>query len=112
MKFRPCNQSGNVLLIALATTSIIGVALASYLSLTAAQNTSTARSQSWNLAIPAAESGIEEALTHLYYNGQSNLAVNGWTLATDGSYTKQFTMGDTYYVVSMDGTRNPIIKSE
>ena len=103
------HQKGNVLLIALATTSIMGLTLASYLTLTSSQNVNTSRGQSWNLAIPVAEAGIEEALTQLYYNGVTNLTANNWTFS-GGQYTKQRSLdGTNYYNVQIAATPNPTI---
>jgi hypothetical protein len=86
--------------------------LAGYLSLTASQANATMRSQSWNMCIPEAEAGIEEALTHLYYNGGSNLAVNGW-VPSGGNYAKQRgdNGADYYYVVQISSNSNPTITS-
>jgi hypothetical protein len=103
------HQNGNVLLIALATTTIMGLTLASYLTLTSSQNVNTSRGQSWNLAIPVAEAGIEEALTQLYYNGVTNLTANNWTYS-GSRYTKQRTLdGTNYYNVQISTNANPII---
>src|SRR6185436_7635473 len=103
------HQKGNVLLIALATTSIMALTLASYLTLTSSQNVNTSRGQSWNLAIPVAEAGIEEALTQLYYNGVTNLTANNWTYS-GGQYTKQRSLdGTNYYKVQIAATANPTI---
>jgi hypothetical protein len=102
-------QKGNVLLIALATTSIMGLTLASYLTLTSSQNVNTSRGQSWNLAIPVAEAGIEEALTQLYYNGVTNLAANNWTYS-GSQYTKRRSLdGTNYYNVQISTNANPTI---
>jgi Tfp pilus assembly protein PilX len=106
------HQKGNVLLIALATTSIMGLTLASYLTLTSSQNVNTSRGQSWNLAIPVAEAGLEEALTQLYYNGVTNLTANNWTYS-GGQYTKQRSLdGTNYYNVQISANANPTIISQ
>src|SRR5439155_11333219 len=106
------HQKGNVLLIALATTSIMGLTLASYLTLTSSQNVNTSRGQSWNLAIPVAEAGIEEALTQLYYNSITNLTANNWTYST-GQYTKQRSLdGTNYYKVQIQANVNPTITAQ
>src|ERR1041384_7325943 len=78
MKIPLSNESqGSVLLVTLLTSVIIGIGLASYLTLVSSQNYSTMRSLAWNTATPLAEAGIEEALTHL--NDDSNLTANYWT---------------------------------
>ena len=78
-------HQGSVLLVALLTAWVIGIALVSYLTLIANQNRSTYRSLSWNTCIPVLEAGIEEALTQIHYAGNTaNFGANQWTYnATD-----------------------------
>src|SRR5438477_7070151 len=86
---------GSVLLVTLLTSVILGIGLASYLSLVSSQNYSTMRSLAWNAATPLAEAGIEEALTHL--NDDTNLAANNWTSQLINGrtvYKKQRNFGD------------------
>ena len=99
-------QDGSALLVALGLTLVLSIALASYLSLTLNERALGTRSGDWNAAIPVAEAGVEEALTHLYYYGTNNLATNGyWTLGTDGMYHKSRTLASgTYYTAIQMGT--------
>src|ERR1041384_363905 len=83
----PRQSSGSALLIAVIFSGLLGLALASFLTLTTNDVRSTARSETWNLCMPVLEAGIEEALTHCYYNFNTNLATNGWVL-TNGVYCK------------------------
>ena len=103
------SRRGSVLMVTLMTTVIIGIALASFLTLTRAQNRSTYRSQTWNAAIPVVEAGIEEALAHLNNNclsnginiGVVNWTADGWSAVT-GGYTKSNSLpGGTYYSVTI-----------
>jgi len=112
MRIQLSRNHGNILIVAVCTTAVIGVALTGYLSLTTNQSKATMRSQAWNLCIPAAEAGVEEALTHLYYSGGSNLAVNGW-VAHDGKFVKQRGgNGDpTCYITAISSDPNPTIVS-
>lgn len=73
------NCPGNVLLVCAVTLGAVGLVLVTYLQLGSTQQILTARSQSWNAALPVAEAGIEEALTHLNWNRGTNLASQGWT---------------------------------
>jgi len=88
MKIKTNKQpQGSMLLVTMLTAFIVGMALASYLTLVSVQNQSTLRSQSWNSAVPVMEAGVEEALTALQYYGTTNLASGGWTLNSyDGFY--------------------------
>ena len=83
------NAQGSVLLVTMLTAFIVGLALASYLTLVSVQNQSTLRSLSWNSSVPAMEAGIEEALTALQYYGTTNLVAGGWSMnSSDGFYHK------------------------
>ena len=97
-------------MVCLVTTAIIGFTLASFLMLVRAQNRSTMRSLTWNAAIPVAEAGLEEALTHLNRVGSAGLGVSGWELV-DGKYSVTRFLGDSYYVVSVTPTASPVIVS-
>jgi hypothetical protein len=109
-------QSGNILVMTIITTALIGFVLAAFLTLAGAQNRSTYRSQNWNSSIPVLEAGVEEALAHLNRNclsngvnsgvinwtadgWQSNYVVGGWMVMKTNS------MPDgTYYVVRIYNT--------
>ena len=110
MKIRPSRkESGSVLAACLCTVAIMGITLAAYLDLVAAQNLSIARSQAWNSAIPIIECGLEEALAHLYQNG-TNLAVDGWTANASG-FSKFRYAGDGWAYVTISNTTPPVIYS-
>ncbi|MEW6306313.1 MAG: hypothetical protein AB1705_22840 [Verrucomicrobiota bacterium] len=94
MRIRLSRESGSAVLICLIVASIMGMALASYLSLVSAQHLSVARSQAWNISVPVVEGGIEEALSHLYYNGPTNLGTAGWSADYFGHYNKWRQVGD------------------
>src|SRR5436190_6779598 len=83
----PCGERGNVLFSVIAISGIIGLALATNLTLTMNQARLVARSQSWNAALAVAEAGVEESLTHLYNDYVTNMAFNGWA-ATASGYSK------------------------
>src|SRR3954471_1694754 len=78
---------GNVLFSVIAISGIIGLALATNLTLTNNQTRLVARSQSWNAALAVAEAGVEESLTHLYKDYGTNMAFNGWAAGSSG-YSK------------------------
>jgi hypothetical protein len=109
-KRRSSRRRGSALLVILVTVAVIGIALAGYLDLVSSQNLSTMRSQQWNSAIPIAEAGIEEALTHLYYNPVDR-ATNGWDLGVDG-FTKERTLGDSKFIVTISTESSPQITAK
>src|SRR3989442_5824699 len=97
---------GSVLLVALLTAWVIGIALVSYLTMIANQNRSTYRSLTWNMCIPVLEAGVEEALTQIHYAAiTANFGANQWTYnATDGRYHKTRVLTNSegsYYDVSI-----------
>src|ERR1051325_1225181 len=82
------HPGGSALLIAVIFSALLGIVLASFLKLTTNDVRSGTRSEAWNRCIPVLEAGIEEALTHCYYNFNASLAANGWALGTNGLYSK------------------------
>ncbi|MBI5799411.1 MAG: hypothetical protein HZA92_01615 [Verrucomicrobia bacterium] len=76
-------RAGSVLVVTLLIAMVIGITLAAFMDLSSAQHRSVVRSGVWNSCIPMAESGLEEALTHVFLNS-SNLASQGWTMTTTG----------------------------
>jgi len=105
---------GIVLVTTLATVLVLGIIVASYLTLSNQVSKSVARSQAWNQTIPVLESGIEEALTQLYYAGTNSwlLTSNSWTYGLDGLYHKKRVFADgTFFNVSIQPASNPVIVS-
>jgi hypothetical protein len=100
-------QHGGVLLVIMIVTALMGTALASYMSLVKSENRSAMRSLAWNSALPVAEAGIEEALTHLYYNPTTR-SVNGWTEGSEG-YAKERWLGNSKYRVTISTNNSPTI---
>src|SRR5262245_33484865 len=108
----PPKNHGSALTLTLLTALVIGIAMASYLSLTSSQNVSTMRSMAWNNALTVVEAGVEEALTQLHYTGITNLSANSWTYAS-GLYNKTRTLGDnTYFDVTIRPVEPPVIVSK
>ncbi len=103
-------DSGSILTILLIIMTIMGITLASYLGLVRNQNLSTMRSQAWNLAIPVAEAGIEEAMAHLNHD-PTNRTVDGWTLQGT-NYVKERYVGTSKYIVKIANSSPPIIVAE
>ncbi|MBI2948407.1 MAG: hypothetical protein HYY23_12250 [Verrucomicrobia bacterium] len=110
MKIRQTTNQGSTLLITLVTVGIIGLYMAAYLNLVSNQNLAITRSVHWNSAIPIAEAGIEEALTHLQFNPFDREA-NGWTVDERG-YTKERHLGEGKYVVTISTNYSPDIVSK
>jgi hypothetical protein len=110
MKIKSRSDAGNVLVISIVTCMLMGMGLASYLTLVQSQNRMVMRSRTWNAAIPVAEAGIEEALTHLNVCGDSNRATNGWSWI-DQQFVISRTFDNFRYSVGLDSSNQPIIFS-
>ncbi|NJN05941.1 MAG: hypothetical protein HC814_05600 [Rhodobacteraceae bacterium] len=110
----PKQCRGSVLLATVVVMGIISLALGSYLSLVATQNRTVVSALTWNTALPYAEAGVEEALTHIYRSGGSNFGANGWAAVgtnwtrtnaiTDGSYRMSIAGDSTKFTVVATGT--------
>jgi hypothetical protein len=103
-------NQGSILFVALILSIIIGLSLASYLSLTAGQQQSVARSQRWNGALNVAEAGIEEGLAQVN-NSPEDFSANGWP-ASGTNYGPQIrTLANGRYGVIVKGNDTPTIYS-
>src|SRR5437016_8702496 len=97
------STAGSVLIIALVFCVIMGLSLASYLTLSRVQQLSVTRSQWWNASIAITEAGVEDGMAHI--NTPSVLsdifATDGYALQLDGSYTVTRQMSNGYYTVTI-----------
>jgi hypothetical protein len=100
-------SGGNILILTVVITAIVGFTLASYLTMVKYQNLATMRSQAWNASVPIIEAGIEDALTHLNSHADSGvLATDGWQ-QYGSLYWIQRALGDAYYVVTISNYSGP-----
>ena len=112
MKTTPQKQprtNASVLIISLIISGILCLSLLSYLSLVNQQNVSVARSQAWNVALAAAEAGIEEGMAQINVNfGTNNMGsanANGWSGPSGGIYgPKTTTITPASYTATIDTT--------
>jgi hypothetical protein len=94
---------------------VIMSVMASFLALVSSRYKITVRARSWNAALPLAEAGVEEALTHL--QNDANATDNGWTASTVGGQpvnVKQRKFADgSYFDVTLYGAASgsPVIYS-
>lgn len=109
-------HAGSVLMVALLTAFIIGLGLASYLTLIHTQNLSVARSQAWNAALAVAEAGVEEALAQLnpsamLFNTAIDRGANGWSFSDNLYRPPQRSILNGHYGVAVTADAFPIIYS-
>jgi hypothetical protein len=104
MKIQPSRNQGNTLLLVMMITGIVIAALGVYLSLALQEHAIVKRSFCWNAAMPMAEAGIEEVLSHLNQN-KTNFVADGWT--TNSPRTRYF--GDDYYSAWFEGAPGGLV---
>jgi hypothetical protein len=100
-------EEGSALMISMLIVALLGVSMGSYLALVSSQNHSVARSLAWASAVPAAEAGVEEALTHINRNGLSKLGEDGWVRKSDGWYQKWGNLGGGFAYVARISDADP-----
>ena len=102
-------RQGSVILMVVVSTAIIGMSLASILRLASNQHRSVTRSRAWNLAIPVAEAGIEEALAQIARTTNAGgMSANGW-YGDGGAFVKKRSMGENYFVTRIIPSDPPVI---
>ena len=94
----------------LVISALLTMSLVAYLTFVSNQHKLTGRSQSWNGALVMAESGLEEALTHINFEGTTDFASHGWTLS-GGAYRKTRPLGDGYINIALSTSSPPTISS-
>jgi hypothetical protein len=94
-------EAGNSLLIVMVIIGLLIAALGTYLTMSSQENNTVMRSACWNNAMPLAEAGIEEAMTHIVRN-TNGYAVDGWS-ANGTNYYKQRFLSNDFYNVSFHG---------
>ena len=85
-------------------TGLIVAAMGTYLTLTSQEHRIVRRSLCWNAALPMAEAGIEDALTHLNKN-TNDWTADGWTT----NHTKQRALSDGFYNVNFSGNPGNLV---
>jgi hypothetical protein len=113
MQIRFNKSSGNVLFGTIFITGIICMYLGGYLTLVRNEHKLTNRSQTWNMAIPVAEAGVEEAMTHLQSTFPVIKAGNGWNYNAGGNLEKLRVLNtnEYFYTVIQENGGKPIITS-
>src|SRR5688572_17635646 len=104
MKIQSSQEAGNTLVVVLLITGLIVTALGSYLNLGSTEHKTVHRSHSWNAALPLAEAGVEETLSHLNKN-RTNFAGDGWTT----NYFKHRSLGRDYFSARFIGTPGGLV---
>ncbi len=101
---------GSTLTVTLLTAVVASIVLASMLSLAMQQRRAAARSLAWNAAMPVAEAGIEEALTHLERNGAGSMFINGWEAKGSDAVIER-DLGTSRLAVRISPGNKPVIVS-
>jgi hypothetical protein len=102
-------RAGSVLVITVIFCALVGAILVAYLSMVTSQHKFSHRSQVWNDCIPLCEAGIEEAMSHLNYQGTlENFAINGWRL-DNNAFRKQRTLNGGLMEMAISNVNPPVI---
>jgi hypothetical protein len=104
-------QAGGTLVVTLVICSVLAFSVLGYLSVIEQQGLLGHRSQSWNIAMTVAESGIEEGLQHLNKNF-SNLATDGWSLSGSLHVRSNALPNGNAYTVAIQNGSQPVIISK
>ncbi len=114
MRINKKATGGNVLFATLFTTGLICIYLGGYLSLVKNENIFTLRSQTWNMAIPIAEAGIEEALSYMQSSFPNPLKETAiWKYNGNYLVRTNWLNANEYYVVGiLPNGEKPLIISE
>jgi hypothetical protein len=97
IKLKSRQTLASVLVLGLCITFVIGLTLASYLTLVNYQSNSVARSQMWNGALTVAEAGIEDALQFVNKSAGQLGATNSWTT---GYSADSYSLGGNVFSVT------------
>src|SRR5258706_5719630 len=108
MKIRESREAGNTLLVVLVIAGLLTAAMGTYLNLTMTEHQTVKRSMGWNAALPMAEAGIEEALSHLNKN-TNNWSADGWTTNLAGAHLMQRSLADGSYSVNFSGRPGALV---
>lgn len=98
MKIHHSPQAGHTLFVVMMLMGIIIAALGTYLNLASQEQKTLHRSYCWNAALPMAEAGVEEALSHLNQD-KTNFTTDGWGT----NVVRHRALGDDYYNVGVTG---------
>jgi hypothetical protein len=105
-------EAANTLVIIMCLMVVLGIALAAVLSLTTHENRVLARTTAWNAALPAAEAGIEEAMSHMRKVDRGQRGVNGWQgTGTSFVLARTNSLTETWYSVGISSATVPEILS-
>lgn len=102
------SEEGAMLVGVLIMAAITSTVLVAVVTMIAQEHRTLARSATWNAALPMAEAGLEEAMSHMRQVGLGNRVANGWALSgTNIVLTRNRT--DGLYSVSITPESPPVV---
>ena len=106
---RRLDNQASILFVTMVISAVVGLTLGGYLTLTAGQQSSVARSQRWNAALDLAEAGIEEGLAQVN-SSPDDFSANTWGVTSGTNFGPQLrTLAAGKYGVIVQGTNAPIV---
>lgn len=104
-------NNASILLLVMGTIVVLGIALASVIGLAMQEHRILSRTAAWNSALPIAEAGVEEALSHLrQVKGKGSRVVNGWS-ADGTTVVRTRSLEQGQYTVGISAANWPVILS-
>jgi Tfp pilus assembly protein PilX len=105
------SEYGGVLVGVLIIGVVVSTVLIAMVSLVTQEHRMLAKSTTWNSALPLAEAGLEEAMSHLRQVGVGPRSVNGWTLTSVTNVYLMRTNSEGIYKVLINGATPPLVTS-
>ena len=105
------SEQGAILVGILIVGVIVSTVLVALVTLVTQEHKMLTQSATWNSALPQAEAGIEEAMSHMRQVGVGPRSVNGWTLTSVTNVYLTRTNSEGAFKVLISGATPPIVTS-
>jgi Tfp pilus assembly protein PilX len=105
------SEQGGILVGILIVGVVVSTVLIALVALVTQEHRMLTKSTTWNSALPLAEAGVEEAMSHLRQVGVGPRSVNGWTLTSVTNVYLTRTNSQGAFKVLVSGASPPIITS-
>src|SRR5687768_58356 len=105
------SEQGAILVGILIVGVVVSTVLVALVTLVTQEHKMLTKSATWNSALPVAEAGVEEAMSHMRQVGVGPRFVNGWTQASVTNIHLARTNSEGIFKVYVSGATPPIITS-
>jgi hypothetical protein len=108
---RSKSEQGGILVGVLIVGVIVSTVLVAMVAMVTQEHKMLTKSATWNSALPLAEAGVEEAMSHMRQVGVGPRFVNGWTTTSVTNIYLMRTNSDGITRVLINGATPPIVTS-